>query len=332
MNQAFNRQMRQATASLYLIIGLALALLATQVYLSGYYQAILLPALLTPVFLGLGLLRWQTSAQLKYDPAAITALVSLAGLLLLQPETLSDFTQWHFVGLFYPLLAFYLLPNLASLAFSLLLLAGLLHLRLQHLPLENNLLFIAHYLLLMALSWIYGIRSRSRTLRLEGLVGQDGVTGFFNARHLQDCIDAEVSRARTTQKPLALLLVELHQFPELQQELGHSAANHFIREAAHICRLNCRGGDEAYRYDSQTLLLLLPNTTINGALVLRARLYQHLLRELVCDTGPLDSSITPLVLQPGESASQFWQRIGNSCYHSLSERVADSLQPPTSAP
>lgn len=326
MRSEFNQSLRRVAANLYLVLGCGLALLATQVYLSGYYEAILLPALLTPVFFGLGILRWQSGTHFRYDPAAITALVCLGTFLLLQPESLTDFTQWHFVGLFYPLLAFYLLPNTAALAFSLLLLAGLLNLRLQHHPIDDMLLFIAHYLLLMVMTWIYGIKTRSRTHRLEQLVGQDHVTGFFNARHLHNTIQAEVSRARATQKPLALLLVELHQYPEIHKELGQTAAHHFIREAAHICRLNCRAGDEAYRYDSQTLLILMPNTTINGALVLRARLYQHLLRELICDAGPLDSTITPLVLQPGENAEAFWQRIGNSCYHSLSDRVEDNLQ------
>lgn len=328
MRKEFNQQLRKVTATLYAVIGCGLALLATQVYLSSYYEAILLPALLTPVFLGLALWRWQVSAHLRHDPAAIAALLCLGIFLLLQPESLIDFTQWHFVGLLYPLIAFYLLPNATSLAFSLLLLAGILNLRLQTYPTEQMLLFIAHYLLLTSAAWLYGIHTRSRTMQLEQLIGQDSVTGFFNGRHLHTQIHAEVSRARATQRPLALLLVELHQYPEILDELGQKSANSFIREASHISRLNCRVGDEAYRYDEQTLLLLLPNTTINGALVLRARLYQQLLRELVCDAGPLDITITPLVLQPGEAAEHFWQRIGESCYHSLSERVEDNLENP----
>lgn len=330
MRKAFNRQLRQVSAGIYLGIGMGLALLATQVYLSGYYEAILLPALLTPIFFGLSILRWQTGAQNQYDPAAILALLCLGCLLLLQPETLSDFTQWHFAGLFYPLLAFYLLPTAASLAVSLLMLAGLLNLRLQDQPADEILLFTSHYLLLMFLALIYDVCTRERTHRLELLVGQDPITGFFNARHLKKRIQAEVSRARATRKPLALLLVELHQYPEINQEEGKGAANHFIREAAHLCRLNCRAGDEPYRYDEQTLLLMLPNSTINGALVLRARLYQQLMQQLISNTGLLDTTITPLELQPGESAETFWQRISTSCYHSLSERVADSLQSPES--
>ncbi len=315
----------RTTAGLYIALGLALGALSLQVYLSGYYQAILLPTLLTPMFFALGLWRWQTPSQLKNDPAAIIALFALGVFLLLQPETLNNITQWHWFALCYPLLAFYLLPTSISLAFSLLLLAGLLNLRLYNQPLELLFTYSSYFLLLMLIAWFYGIHCRVKTKQLELLVGIDKVTGFFNRRHLTLRLNAEVSRARATKKPLALLLVELHQYPEIQNELGQTIANKFIRETSHICKLNCRTGDDAFRYDTQTLLLLIPNTTINGALVLRTRLYQHLLQELVCDVGPLDVSITPLELQVGEQLAELEARIANSCYHSLSDRVEDYL-------
>jgi len=326
MRREFSQQQRRVTASLYLVLGCGMALLASQVYLSGYYQAILLPALLTPVLLGLGLLRWQTSSHLRYDPAAVTALVSLGVFLLIQPETLSGFTHWHFAGLFYPLVAFYLLPNTASLALSLLLLSGLLLLRLDNLSLEEQLVFCLQYLLLLSCAWLYGLSSRLKTQKLEKLTGQDAVTGLLNAEHLQSRLYAEVARSRATQRPLALLLIELHQFPAVQEELGPVSANSFLQEASQLTLNTCRTGDEAFRLDDLTLLLLLPNTTINGALVLRERLYQHLLHQVTCELGPLDTTITPLVLQPGEKAEALWQRIGDSCYHTLSERVDDQLE------
>lgn len=315
----------RTVAYLYLGLGLGLALLAVQVYLSGYYEAILLPTLLTPIFFALGFWRWQTPSLLKHDPAAVIVLFSLGVFLLLQPETFSDLTQWHWIALCYPLLAFYLLPTSISLVFSLLVLAGLLNLRLYNQQLEQLFTFSGHFLLLMLIAWLYGIHCSIRTKQLEQLVGIDKITGFFNERHLKTRLNAEASRARATQKPLAMLLVELHQYPELQQELGQLTANNFIREASKLCKLNCRIGDEAYRYDERTLLLLMPNTTINGSLVLRARLYQNLLQELSCDTGPLDVSITPLELQVGEQVADLEMRIANSCYHSLNERVKDGL-------
>lgn len=312
-------------AGLYLGLGLGFGTLAAQVYLSGYYKAILLPTLLTPIFLALGLWRWQTASNFKNDPAAIVALLALSVFILLQPETLSDITQWHWVALCYPLLTFYLLPTSVSLVFSLLLLAGLLNLRLQNQPVEQMLAYTSHYLLLVLITWFYGAHSRIKTKRLEQLVGIDKICGFYNSQHLTQRLKAEVSRAKATHRPLALLLVELHQYPEIQQELSQALANKFIHEASKVCKYNWRIGDEAYRYDSQTLLLLMPNTTINGALVLRARLYQNLLQELACDLGPIDVSITPLELQIGEQVADLERRIANSCYHSLSDRVEDNL-------
>jgi len=325
MSSDIYNKLNRATASLYLVLGLGLGAFAVQVYLSGYYEAILLPTMLTPVFCALGIWRWQIANRYLHDPAAIIALLALGLFLLLQPETSANITQWHWIALSYPILAFYLLPTAFSLAFSLLLLAGLLHLRLNHLTFEQLFTFSCQFLLLMSITCFYALHNRLKTKQLEQLVGIDKATQFFNARHLKTRLNAEVSRARTTQKPLALLLVELHQLPEIQKELGQLIADNFIREASKICKFNCRTGDEAYRYDAQTLLLLIPNTTINGALVLRSRLYQHLLQELTNDVGPLDVSITPLELQIGEQVTDLERRIANSCYHSLSDRVEDNL-------
>ena len=324
MNPYFNHQERKVTASFYLVLGSAMGLLAGQVYLAGYYEAILLPALLTPVFIASGLIRWQGESHFRYDPAAIFSLMALAAFLLLQPETPIGFKLWQFLGLFFPLIAFYLLANAASLVLCLLLLAGLLLLRATDYSLGFQLAFSVKYLLIACLSWFYSLNTQERTRKLEKLTGLDPLTGLYNAEHLQQRLTAEVARSKATMRPLAVLLIELHQYPQLLEELGPAAAKRFIKEAGKITLSNCRSGDEAYRLDDLTLLLLLPNTSINGALVLRERLYQHLFHQLACELGPLDTSITPLVLQPGERSDDLWQRINDSCFHTLPDRVKDS--------
>ena len=325
MNSPVSYQTNRAAASLYLALGVGLSALAVHFYLSSYYQAILLPTLLTPIFFALALWRWQAASQFKNDPAALLALFMLGVFLLFQPETLSHIDQWYWFGLCYPLLVFYLLPTSASLVFNFFLLVGFIYLRLFDQPFHQIVIFVSYFLLLILIAWIYILRSKIEIKKLDSLIGIDKETGFFNARHLNERLNAEVSRSRLTKKPLSLLLVELHQYPEIEQELGGRLAKKFIFEASTICQSNCRTGDEAYRYDRQTLLLLTPNTTINGSLVLRTRLYHNLLQALVCDVGPLDVSITPLELRAGEQVSEFQARIASSCYHSLSERVVDDL-------
>ncbi|WP_416885594.1 GGDEF domain-containing protein [Marinospirillum sp.] len=321
MRIEFNPPLRQLGAFIYWLISLFMIGMAVQVYRSGYYEAILLPSLLTPVFAALGIWRWAMPSRLTYDPAALLALFGLMFFLLLQPTSPHESSQWQYVSFFFPFIAFYLLPNAVSLALSLILLAGLTHWRLDLDSLEATLVFISHYLLLLMIAWLYGVRHRQKTASLEQLIGQDETTGFYNQQHLYQQLQSEIARSRAMQKPLAFLLIELHQYPLLKQEFSPSSARLFLKEASRIARMNCRTGDEAYRFDEQTLLLLLPNTSMNGALVLRERLYQQLLRELSSELGPPDTSITPLVLAPGENLDQCWQRLHQSCVHSLSERV-----------
>lgn len=315
----------QIQAALYLFLGLALGLLAFKVYFGGFYQAILLPSMLAPIFITLGITRLQTSNRFKYDPAAILTLSCLAIFIVLQPDTHPTNFSWYWAGLFYPVLAFLLLPNCLSLFFSLLLLSSILWLHLLNKNLSEQIEFSAHYLLIVFIAWLYNLNVQIKTQRLLQAVGIDKCTGFFNHQQFQKHLSLEIDRAQATERPLSILLVELHQYPEMLKEFGKQPAQEFLEDASHICRLNCRIGDSAYRYDQQTFLLLMPNTTINGALVLRTRLYQHLLQDVFCDAGPLDLTITPITLQENETYSAFKQRLADSCYHSLNARVKATL-------
>lgn len=329
MSTSFNSGLHKTLAGLYWLLGSAAAVLALQVYMAGYYQAILLPTLFAPIFFALGVWRWQAPSKSKQDPAAVVALLAVAVFILLQPTTSlpANFDNaWLALG--YPLLAFYLLSSYWAAPLSLLLLSLVVVFQLGTLDWLNLLVFCGHYCLLLLLAWIYLLQNQIKTRLLVDLFGLDKTTGFFNRSYLEQHLTAEVSRARAMHKPLTVLMVELHQYQEIRQEFGLRQAEKFIAEVGASCQVNRRVGDSAYRYDAQTLVLLNPNTSMNGALVMRTRLYQHLLQEIICDAGPLDVSITPITLKEGEKLEELQQRIAESSYHSLSERMQDNLFTP----
>lgn len=302
-------QRHRIHAIFYTGLSFFLTLLAGLHYLSGYYLDILLPAILSPVFLLMGTLRWQNPSALQPDPLALVAQLSLILLLVLQPNNASDLNTWCWIALIYPVLAFFLAVSLISLCNCLLLLAGLLLIHQDQLYQLNLPSYLTTYLLMTLASWFYTQRSEQRFQRLSGSSKRNPVTGLDNHRVLARRLQAEVERLQSTLKPFALLILELHQYQRLEQEAGTKEAAAFLQDACQILQQNCRIGDEVFHLNTDTLALILPNTSKDGALVLRERLHQQLQQQLFCDLGALAFSLTPITLRPGDQPADFWQRL-----------------------
>lgn len=322
------RHPRRFVAGLYAAISLLLLLLAANHYMAGFYQAILLPAVLAPIFLGLALLRWHLDSVYAHDPAAIIALTGIGLLIVLQPGT--DAIPWRFLPMFFfPILACQLLPKMGATLLSISLGVSMLAMHPDHLPPSELLLLMLQYGLTLMIAITFASLPALQLRQLATLSDRDDTTDCYNDRHLKARLKAEIARSRATRRPLGILLIELHQYESLHHDFGLSSSEQLMRDIVIVLRRNSRAGDELYRFDEQTLLLLLPNTTLNGALVLRERLHRLIQMEGECQLGPIDMSVTPLTLQPGEQIEGLWQRLRHSCYHTLSERLDQPTDTPT---
>lgn len=322
------RQPKRFVALLYAAASVLLLLLAANHYMAGFYQAILLPAVLAPIFIGLALLRWHLDSAHAHDPAAIIALASLGLLIVLQPGT--EAMQWRLLPmLFFPLLACQLLPTLGATLLSVSLAVGMLAVHPDDLAQGQFLLLMLQYGLTLMIAITFASLPALQLRQLAALSDRDRTTDCYNDRHLKARLKAEIARSRATRRPLGLLLIELHQYESLCRDFGLSSGEQLMRDIVILLRRNSRAGDELYRFDDQTLLLLLPNTTLNGALVLRERLHRLIQMESECELGPIDISVTPLTLQPGEQIGGLWQRLRHSCYHTLPERLDQPTDTPT---
>ncbi|SEI68224.1 diguanylate cyclase (GGDEF) domain-containing protein [Allopseudospirillum japonicum] len=307
-------------ACIYAALAILLAATALQAYYHAWYSSILLPALSAPLIASFAVYRWLIT-PIRQDLTAYPVLALLA----LQAWPLANIPQAHVFLLHYdwlmllPLLGFFLLPLKLGTYFALTM-AGFAAWHTYHLH-WPWIQVASQYLIFSGTGFLLAADQAWQLKRLENFSIRDRTTGAFNINHLHQRLIAEVSRARTTQRPLSLLLIELNQYPQLVQEYGSTSADTLLAHSSRILIRTCRVGDELYRYDAQTLVLLLPNTTTNGSLVLRERLYHQLLDQLDSPLGPVDVSMTPLTLIAGESAAELEERISNSCIHSLPERV-----------
>jgi diguanylate cyclase (GGDEF)-like protein/PAS domain S-box-containing protein len=112
-------------------------------------------------------------------------------------------------------------------------------------------------------------RVRQRTAELERLSLTDPLTGIANRRSFDRCLEAEWDRAVRTRQPLSLILVDIDFFKNMNDSAGHGPADDALRAvAACLSQVAQRSADLAARYGGDEFVLILPDTSADGALLI----------------------------------------------------------------
>jgi len=107
----------------------------------------------------------------------------------------------------------------------------------------------------------------------------DGLTQVNNRRHFDETLEREYLRARRHRRPLSLLVLDIDHFKKINDQYGHLAGDHVLRELAGLVQGRVRRDETVARYGGEEFVVLLPETTLEGAVSLaenlRARIAAH---------------------------------------------------------
>ncbi|MGD9834448.1 MAG: diguanylate cyclase [Piscinibacter sp.] len=95
-----------------------------------------------------------------------------------------------------------------------------------------------------------------RQLRAQAL--EDPLTGLHNRRHLFEAGAALLSLLRRRGEPLAVALVDLDHFKQVNDRHGHEAGDRVLRAFAELARRETRAEDIVCRYGGEEFVLLMP--------------------------------------------------------------------------
>jgi diguanylate cyclase (GGDEF)-like protein len=114
----------------------------------------------------------------------------------------------------------------------------------------------------------------------------DSLTGLRNRRWLDDMFARQIARSLHTQQPASLLMIDVDGFKNFNDEHGHLTGDGVLRSIAQTLNVHVRPQDLLARYGGEEFLLLLPNTVMEGALVVAERL-RHAVDQAGADRAPL---------------------------------------------
>jgi diguanylate cyclase (GGDEF)-like protein len=100
----------------------------------------------------------------------------------------------------------------------------------------------------------------------------DGLTDSYNKRYLTEFLERELARSARYRRPLTIVLFDIDRFKLINDEYGHLAGDSTLRELAACVRAVVRKEELFARYGGEEFIIVLPETTVEGALKLSERI------------------------------------------------------------
>jgi diguanylate cyclase (GGDEF)-like protein len=95
---------------------------------------------------------------------------------------------------------------------------------------------------------------------------RDPLTGLYNRRYVEECLERELQRCKRNTKSLAVIMLDIDHFKRFNDIYGHGAGDLVITEVAMILSNNVRkGSDISSRYGGEEFLIVLPEILLNEA-------------------------------------------------------------------
>ena len=142
-------------------------------------------------------------------------------------------------------------------------------------------LTLAGLIIIVFGAWLSASREKLHTQarQLDRLARLDPLTGLSNRRDLNETLHAALAQAYADRVPLTVLMIDLDNFKQINDTLGHEAGDAALVSVAQTMRGVVRVGDTVGRWGGEEFLAILPHADGPAALLvaerLRAEIEQH---------------------------------------------------------
>lgn len=124
-------------------------------------------------------------------------------------------------------------------------------------------------------AYVYQQQLQQSAMQLQHANRTDSLTGVYNRCYWQQQLGYEIQRAERYQHPLSLLLFNLDKFKDINNRYGHLGGDFVLAELTQLINSLLRDTDLFGRYGGEEFGIILPDTSITGALQVANR---------ICDT------------------------------------------------
>lgn len=113
----------------------------------------------------------------------------------------------------------------------------------------------------------------------------DPLTQLYNRRYFIQQANKALITARRHDFPIALIMCDIDHFKKTNDKFGHNMGDKALQNFSHLLKSLIREGDTLSRYGGEEFTILLPQTTLEGALILAERMREK--TEQISISSPL---------------------------------------------
>jgi diguanylate cyclase (GGDEF)-like protein len=162
------------------------------------------------------------------------------------------------------------------------------------------------------------IDNAKRFREARQLADLDALTSLHNRRYFHETLAREVARAQRYDRKLALIVVDLDDFKEVNDRIGHLAGDSVLADAAERVRDVVRSADVACRVGGDEFAVILPESTLADADQLYRRIQAAVAARPSAQVGKLHLSAGVAELRSDDDARSFFERADKALYRAKS--------------
>lgn len=115
----------------------------------------------------------------------------------------------------------------------------------------------------------------TRNKQLRRIASKDPLTGLYNRRSFAELLAREIAQAQRYDHEVACMMIDLDNFKQVNDVLGHQAGDLVLRRMAEVIRKEIRQSDIAGRFGGDEFVVLLPQCSTPEALHLAKRIREQ---------------------------------------------------------
>ncbi len=157
----------------------------------------------------------------------------------------------------------------------------------------------------------------SQLAQMSELAREDQLTGSLNRRGLDDVFEREQARAKRRGTPLCVALLDMDDFKQLNDTHGHGAGDEALIHVVKIVKETLRTMDVIGRFGGEEFLVVLPDTSLEDALKVVARLKKELTKRIFMHNNQrllITFSAGVALSAPGEDPKSVLERADAALY------------------
>jgi len=112
----------------------------------------------------------------------------------------------------------------------------------------------------------------------------DPLTGLYNRRYFIQQASSALKTARRHEFPISLIMCDIDYFKKINDQFGHDSGDKALQSFSNLLTKMVRDGDTLSRYGGEEFAILLPQTSLKGALTLAERM-RHETEQMLIPTA-----------------------------------------------